>query len=259
MVNACFVLINQASDRPDVDAFLPKLRDALDEDINQRFALFHGGRYGFRVATSPTDRLTGEVAVNVRHKQDADPAGALAWHQVTGGVPDIELPFDLMSGLTGDSDALDVCANHEIKETILDPGANLLADNRNGKVSMKEACDRVEDETYPTSNGLNASNFLLKEAWVPGAPGPYDYMQVLTSQLDAQNNVTMTSGGYDIEGTSPSDLADVEPGFLSKEHVVSGDSVDTDVHALSLKPISGLRLARKQDRFSRAYRCGLRL
>jgi hypothetical protein len=43
-----------------------------------------------RVASSPTDRLAGEVAVNFRDTIPEAP-GALAYHQVTNGVPDIEI------------------------------------------------------------------------------------------------------------------------------------------------------------------------
>jgi hypothetical protein len=266
-VNLSFVLVDQTTgDRPDLAPFLPKLRDSLDEAMNEHFAPFHGGTYALRVAASPSDRKPGEIAINIRHQQTSDPQGALAWHQVTGGIPDIEINLDSTSGLTGDSDALDVCGSHEVMETAANPGANLLADNLNGKVSAREACDRIEDTFFTTKNGLHASNFLIWAAWVPGAAGPYDYMMKLSSQLDANSNVTMTAGGYDIEGTTPSDLADVTPSKLAKDHVVSGEAehIGPDgekrvIHAVSRAPISGKRLARKQSRYSRAYRQGVRL
>lgn len=261
-VSFCFVLIDQtggaSGTRPDLAPFLPKLRDHLDESLNQTFAPFHGGKYGFRVASSPTDRQAGEVAVNVRHQQAGDPQGALAWHQVTNGVPDIEINLDTTSGLTGDSFGFDVCADHEVKETAADPGANLLADNGNGKSSAREACDRVEDTIYSTSTGLNASNFLTPAAWIPGAPPPYDYMEELPTQLDANGNVTMTQGGYDIEATTPTDEADVTPQdrvASRSAKTVSGVSV----RSVSRVPIDGLRLRRKQDPYSRTSRRGVRL
>lgn len=262
-VSLCFVLIDRTTgDRPDLAPFLPGLRDALDETLNGPFAAFHGGKYGFRVASSPTDRAGNEVAINVRHAMAEDPQGALAWHQVTGGVPDIEVNLDSTSGLTGDSQALDVCVSHEVEETATDAGANLLADNGNGKVSAREASDRVEDTFFPASNGLHMSNFLTPPAWIPGAAGPYDYMQQLPSQLDANGNVTMTSGGYDIEATAPSDYSDVTP----QDRVVSGSTEHVAptgtkkiVRAVSRSPISGLALKRKQSRYSRTYRLGVRL
>lgn len=261
-VNLCFVVIDQTTDRPDLAPFLPQLRDALDETLNGPFNAFHGGKYAFRVASSPTDRAIGEVAINVRHATAEDPQGALAWHQVTNGVPDIEINLDSTSGLTGDSQALDVCVSHEVEETATDAGANLLADNGNGKVSAREACDRVEDQFFSASNGLHMSNFLTPPAWIPGAAGPYDYMQVLTAQLDANGNVTMTPGGYDIEATAPSDYSDVTPQDRvvsgSTEHVTSAGARKI-VRAVSRAPISGLTLQRKRSIYSRAYRHGVRL
>jgi hypothetical protein len=260
-VSLCFVLINRETARPDVDQFLPGLRDALDESLNQHFAPFHGGKYGVRVAASPTDRQPGEVAVNIRAAVATDPQGALGWHQVTNGVPDIELPLDTMTGLTGDDNSLDVVADHECKEAAGDPGANQLADNGNGKVSAKETCDRVEDQIYKASNGLNLSDFLLPSAWIPGAPGPYSYLQSLTSQLDPQNQVTMTAGGYDIEGDVPA-LSDVTP----SDRVVSGANLIVHagdrkriVRMVSCKPLDELRKKRMAHPCSRAYRHGVRL
>lgn len=261
-VTFCFVLIDQtggaAGTRPDLGPFLPKLRDSLDESLNQNFAPFHGGKYAFRVASSPTDRQPGEVAINIRHQQAGDPQGALAWHQVTGGVPDIEVNLDTTSGLTGDSDGLDVVADHEVKETAADPGANLLADNGNGKSSARESCDRIEDTFYSTSNGLHASNFLTPAAWIVGANAPYDYMEELPSQLDANNNVTMTPGGYDIEATTPTDEADVTPADRVASKSVRAAS-NVNVRTVSRAPIDGLRLRRKQDPYSRTSRRGVEL
>jgi hypothetical protein len=141
-----FVLLNQ-DEGTDVTNFLPQLAAAANEGL-AIFSQFHGGSYTVRAGTSPSDRQPGEIAVNIRKAVATDPSGALGWHQVTNGVPDVELPFDTMSGLTGDSNALDVVATHEIFETSGDPGANQLADNLNGKVSAKETCDRVEDVTF---------------------------------------------------------------------------------------------------------------
>lgn len=243
----CFVLIDYTN-RSDVVAFLPQLRDALDESLNQHFAPFHGGHYAFRVASSPTDKTSGEVAMNIRHAAPGDPSGAEGWHQDNNGVPDIELPLDTMSGLTGDSNCLDVVADHEAKETAGDPGANQLVDNGNGKVSARETCDRVEDITYAASNGLNLSDFLLPAAWIPGAIGPYSYRGSLQAQLDSNNAVTKTPGGYDIEATAPSDYTDAKGNITQKKATMA--------QGAAMHPGS---IARKSHWSSRAYRRGVRL
>ena len=264
-VTSSWVIIDQTTgDVPGLSDFLVKLVDALDEGANRIFSRFHGGTCALRVAANPGDRKPGECAINLRHKQPGDPNGALAWHQVTNGVPDIELPIDTMNGLTGegDSNALDVCASHELFESLADLGANLLADNLNGKVSAREACDRVEDTFFTASNGLHLSNFLIPAAWIPGASGPYDYLGVLQAQLDGSGAVTMSNGGYDIEASAPSDYSDVTPqghlAFGKAEHTAPNGTTRI-VRAVSKLPISGGRLARKQSPYSRTYRRGVRL
>jgi hypothetical protein len=247
-----FVLINQATDRPDLTKFLPTLVAGLTQGV-AIFTKFRGATASFRAASSSSDRKPGEIACNIRHNQPGDPQGALAWHQVTNGVPDVELPLDDMSGLTGDSEALDVCLSHEVFETMGDPGANGLVDNGNGKVSAEEECDRVEDTFFKVPAGINISNFLIAAAWIPGAPGPYDYLCALESQLDANNNVTMTPGGYDIEATAPTDEADVTP-----QGAQAAARARSEFRARALKPIEGKRLKRKSNRYSRASRRGVK-
>jgi len=239
-----YVLLNQDEGQAVTD-FLPKLADSLNESL-AILARFHGISASVRAGSSPTDRQAGEVAMNVRKSVQTDPQGALGWHQVTNGVPDIELPMDTMSGLTGDDNSLDVVASHEADETSIDPGANQLVDNGNGKVSAMEDCDRVEDVIFPTSNGLNASNFLLKSAWIPGAAGPYDYCNALSAQLDANGQVTMTPGGYDIEATAPTDETDVTPSKLGQ--------TDLAFRVRRAHPFEGGRAARKAHPLSRTSR-----
>jgi len=257
------VLIDRTTDRPEVEPFLQKLVPALQEHAD-RIQSFHGVGAVVRLAADPSDRQEGEVACHIRHKQGTDPQGALGWHQVTGGVPDIEIPLDYCSGLTGDSDALDVVASHELGEMMLDPGANQTVDNGNGRLSAQEASDRVEDCFYDSQNGLHLSNFLLRAAWIPGAPGPYDFMCALPSQLDAHGDVEMTQGGYDIEGRAPR-MTDVTPAEAKAdgEPAILNESPGILVPVFSKRskaPLSKLREARHAQRYSRtARRLGTKL
>ena|SRR5579863_1963756 len=236
-------IIDRTTDRPDLAPFLPQLADALNEQLNQHFAPHHGGSYVFRVC-APGHRQPGEIAMNVRHQKATDPQGALAWHQVTSGIPDIEINIDSTSGLTGDSNALDVCASHESCEMGADGGANRLVDNLNGTVSALETCDRIEQLIYKASNGLNLSNFLLQSAWMPGASGPYDFMQTLTSQFAPDGSVFIATGGYDIEATAPTDEHDV---FGMRETRVLA-------RARGLEKLDDFQQRRKADPYSRTSR-----
>jgi hypothetical protein len=229
-------------------AFMPRFVDALNEHA-ARVRSFHRVSAVVRAGADPKDRKPGEIAMNIRHSTQADPNGALGWHQVTDGVPDIEIPLDFCSGLTGDDDALDVVGSHELGELMLDPGANGLVDNGNGYVSAEEVSDRVQDCFYLSANGLHLSNFLLAAAWIPGARGPYDFMCALPSQLDGSGKVEMTQGGYDIEGTAP-DLQDVV--------AMRGMPVNPIGHvSLSMRskaPMSRLRSLRQASVYSRVSR-----
>src|ERR1700722_19822955 len=69
-----------------------------------------------RVAASPTDRQPNEIACNFRDTIPEAP-DALAYHQVTNGVPDIEIGCDLFSTLSSGSEALSVGVSHEVFET----------------------------------------------------------------------------------------------------------------------------------------------
>lgn len=159
--------------------------------------------YAFRIASAPGDRQDGEVAINCRDSLP-EAQGALAYHQVTGGVPDIEVGCDLFEDLFG-TDGMQKGIDHEIKELLADSGANMTADLDDGSGTSQayEACDLVQNTQYKAGTGSGAgylSNFLLKRAFIPGAPGPWDYMGVMQGQNDVSN-------GYQILMSSPQPMA----------------------------------------------------
>lgn len=134
-----FVLYNLATGRTDVTPVLPAIRDALDWQANGEFADAYGGVYQFRVGQSPFDRAKGEIGINIRHTVPAQ--GAIAYHAVTNGVPDIEMALDLVKELTTGTECLSSALSHEVLETALDPGANRWATRGDGQTAdALEAC-----------------------------------------------------------------------------------------------------------------------
>jgi Intein splicing domain len=134
-----FVLYNLATGRDDVNGILPAIRDALDWQANGEFADAYGGVYQFRVGQSPFDRAKGEIGINIRHTVPAQ--GAIAYHAVTNGVPDIEMALDLVRSLTTGTECLSSALSHEVLETALDPGANRWATRGDGQTAdALEAC-----------------------------------------------------------------------------------------------------------------------
>lgn len=235
-------------------AVLDDISTALGEQANRDVAEWWGGAYTFRVAKSAADRMPGEVAINIRPSLP-DAPGALGFHYVTAGVPDIEIGLDVIEGLTKGNACLSAVISHEVCETIGDPGANRWAERRDGKLRAMELCDTIEDTTYLTSNGVEVSNFLLPAAFVPGAPAPWDQLQVLTDQDG------MTPGGYDIEASAPNDVSQVTPrhGAALRGNLKPASGLDRVVYAKRAQPFEGKHLARKKHPFSRTSRRGVRL
>jgi hypothetical protein len=155
----------------------------------------------FRVGGGPDDRQPGEVACNFRDNIPEAP-GALAFHTVTNGVPDIELGVDLFSALTGDSEGMDIGFTHELLEMLRDAGANGWKDNGSGALDAEEACDWVQNSFWTAANGLHLTNFVLESFFIPGAQGPWDQLGVMSSRDDV-------SHGYGIQAPSPQDTSQV--------------------------------------------------
>lgn len=133
----------------------------------------------------------------VGYFQDPDVAGAAGYHATTpNGKPYCKVFLSDAATLSSGAQAASVIASHEVLETSGDPGANLFAARADGQtVDALEMCDAVEDTTYTSPTGIELSNFLLPAAFDPGAPGPWDFLKVLSTAYDT------TPGGYRITAT----------------------------------------------------------
>ena len=231
-----FVLLNHSTNAQLTYTVLSLISAALDEQANQHFAPSYGGSYTFRVGASATDRKPNEVAINIADSHPDEP-DAEGWHQVNSGVPDIEIALDLTSGLTTGDNSLSSVISHEVCETAGDPGANGWELRADGNLEARETCDRVESLSYPASNGVMLSNFLLPSAWIPGAAGPFDFMGILKNAGD------IAPSSYNIIAGPPADETSVfgksRPRILGKP-----------------RPLS---LARKFGPYSRSRRRGIQL
>jgi len=234
-----------------------KLVDALNEDNGEcgPFAQATGRSASVRLGASSDDRQVDEYAMNIRHSIPEAP-GALAYHYVTNGVPDIELGWDLFDGVIDGPDPFSVGVDHELKEALRDPGANGWKDgvNSNGKASADEACDKVQNTFRKASNGVTLSNFLLESAFIPGAAAPYDALGVMTSQDDLSN-------GYDIEA----DVENVTQVHSDADTDGSRALIAIEKHATKRKVtmrnatnLTPKQLKRKTHPWSRAHRRGFR-
>lgn len=176
---------------------LTETRDALDEYANGPLSAHHGVSCSFRIAYDASDRKPGEYAIHLV-ENIPDAPGALAYHYVVDGRPDIVLGLvDCEMSLTS-QDGLPWVLSHEVAEAEGDPGANEWVDAGGGKQRAKELCDRVQNVGFATSKGAMVSDFLLREAFIPGSPGPWDYVSLVTGK-NCMSDQLDYSNGYDIE------------------------------------------------------------
>jgi hypothetical protein len=234
--------------------WLTKIEQALAKEINGPWAASHGTSANFRTGSGPDDRTPSEIAIHLRDTIPEAP-GALAYHAVTNGVPDIEIGCDLFDTVVDGSngqEAMSSGIDHEIKELMLDAGANQWADLQDGSGMMRahEACDTVQNTGHAGEHGVWLSNFLLASAFIPGAPAPWDYQGVMQSQDDYSN-------GYEIQAGSPQDISQVSGNGI---HEIKGlHAVGRRCTFARIGDMSEKTRKRKAHRWSRTYRRGVRL
>jgi hypothetical protein len=102
---------------------------------------------------------------------DADEADALGYHDLTKNGQPVSKVFVKTTISAGEK--VSVTASHELLEMLIDPGAQLWAQNdKDGKFYAYEMCDAVEEEVY-SIDGIEVSDFVhpaFFESWhKPGA------------------------------------------------------------------------------------------
>jgi hypothetical protein len=251
--NAFYVLFDHTtSATPDTmrpAAQFQAMIDAWDEQLSGPVASAYGAQsVAFRIASGPDDRQPTEIGIHFRDTIPEAP-GALAYHQVVGGVPDIEIGVDLFSSLTGDGEAVSSGGSHELIEDYVDRGANGWKEKQDGSGAMgaDEAADPVQNTGYAASNGVFVSNFVLPSYFIPGAPGPWDYLGVMAAQNDL-------SHGYEIQALAPTQVTQA-PDKPRRGEMLHADKV---VFTVGVE-LSETQRKRKALPTSRTYRRGARL
>jgi hypothetical protein len=218
--------------------------EAWLEQINGPFAAAWGAiPVSFRVGNGPTDRQPNEIALNYRDTIPEAP-GALAYHTITNGIPDIEIGVDLFSSVSDQGESICSGCSHELLELLGDPGANRWADRGTGVMDAFEMSDFVQNTGYAACNGMWVSNFLLRSFFNPGAAGRWDQMGVMQAPDDVSN-------GYGIQAGSPADVTQIGGVKAMRAH---GNRLIWHTGSMT-------RAQQKQKRhhYSRAYHRGLRV
>src|ERR1700683_384465 len=150
---------------------LRKLVSALDKQMQRDFVPIWGYPAKLYVAEKSKP---GEWQVVFR--DDADAANALGCHDLTKDGQPVSKVFVKTTVAAGQK--VSVTASHELLEMMIDPGAQLWAQNTNGRFYAYEMCDAVEDEEYEI-DGVAVSDFLFPsffESWHQPRSVQFDHL-----------------------------------------------------------------------------------
>jgi hypothetical protein len=154
---------------------LNKLVAALDTQMQRDFVPIWGYPAKLYVTQKPKPDEWQVVFLD-----DADAANALGYHDITKNGQPASKVFVKTTIAAGEK--VSVTASHELLEMMIDPGAQLWAQNSNGAFHAYEMCDAVEEEVYDI-NGIAVSDFVYPsffESWHPPHSTQFDYLQRVT-------------------------------------------------------------------------------
>jgi len=121
---------------------------------------------------------------------DANSARHLGYHALTVKGQPISKVF--VKTILADKQLVSVTACHELFEMVIDPIANLWAEQIDGTQYAYEVCDPVEEDTFPV-DGIEMVNFL-HPSWFEPFEHPkgtkFDHLELLAKPF------SMTKGGY---------------------------------------------------------------
>jgi hypothetical protein len=177
-------------------ALTPQLIEALEIQMNRDFAPVWGVHVRLSTAQNPASVQAGSWYLLIT--DNSDQAGALGWHDQTGGRPYGEV--FVLPAQQGNV-ALSTVISHELLEMLADPWVDSLVQYQDAQGAQNlapiEVCDPVENDQYNvvTSDGTQVavSNFVTPGYFdqAPKAPALFDFMNKLTGPIPA-----MTTGGY---------------------------------------------------------------
>lgn len=170
---------------------LDKLVAALDTQMQRDFVPIWGYPAKLYVTQTPQP---GEW--QVVFMDDADKAGALGYHNITKDGQPASKVFVKTTLAAGDK--VSVTTSHELLEMMIDPCAQLWAQNSDGQFHAYEMCDAVEDEVYQI-NGITVSDFVYPsffEPWHAPNSTQFDFLQKVTQPYQTlSNGYQMVSDG----------------------------------------------------------------
>lgn len=189
-------VVNESAYLADKLSVVDRIAKAIHHQLTDHVDQHWGGHSA--VIFCPDPKAIPDGACRLAFLDHPDQADALGYHDQVGNRPYgkvfVEPILDQGATLTDGPNSLSVTASHEGCEIAGDENVNLWVQMPSGKLTSKELCDAVEDESYEVLVGderVSVSDFLLP-AWFDGQDkeGPFDYLGVLMAPF------TRTEGGY---------------------------------------------------------------
>jgi hypothetical protein len=176
---------------------LRKLVAALDKQMRRDFVPVWGYPAKLYITQDPKADEWQIVFLD-----DADEANALGYHDITKEGQPISKVFVKTTLAAGES--VSVTTSHELLEMMIDPGAQLWAQNSNSRFYAYEMCDAVESEIYEI-DGVAVSDFVYPsffEPWHLPQSVQFDHLKKVSQPFQTLRN------GYQIvsDGKSATEL-----------------------------------------------------
>jgi hypothetical protein len=169
--------------------------DAVCRAIHRQVVEHFGPAWGVTASVTrvhhPSHVPTGGVLAVVQQQIDVN--GALAYHTVDGGRPEIVVSAEVAEAY---GSSLGECLSHEVLETLGDPDCGTVMATPDGRQWYREACDPVQAGSY-TIDGVKVSDFVLPSWFEPGSTGRWSWLGTLTHdhQVDRGGYAQYLSGG----------------------------------------------------------------
>ncbi|UPK36606.1 hypothetical protein IVB18_04275 [Bradyrhizobium sp. 186] len=139
---------------------LRKLVSALEKQLERDFVPIWGYPAKLRISDKPKPDEWQIVFLD-----DTDEANALGYHDLTKDGQPVSKVF--VKSTIGAGEKISVTTSHELLEMLIDPGAQMWAQDSKGVFYAYEMCDAVEDGEYEIDS-IAVSNFVYPsffESW----------------------------------------------------------------------------------------------
>jgi hypothetical protein len=151
-------LVNRCDDLQDEE--IAKIASALTKQVKDDFDPAWGCPATIRASNSP-----GASDWQIVFLDDAEAADNLGYHELTFNGQPISKVFVKATRKAGQK--VSTTASHELLEMLIDPGAQMWAQNTDGAMYAYEVCDAVEEVEYQIG-GISVSDFVYPsffESW----------------------------------------------------------------------------------------------